>query len=301
MSRASGDASSAAVAGSPKACTTSGGRWRAGWGGAGVSMLFSHEGLEALTTRSDGNDGTRRGIRPRVGLSPPGPISGHPDFWSGIAVTVQFGHWDGGLGVCAWAGGGVPGVGAHALRVRTTEAVLKEGLENDGQSASLSKGQGSDDKVGRDRRFRDRDCTTCPTTYRWIHTVILVHLPKSKREGFQQGRGVVVGDVVMLCLDTEFREVEVFSPGTRPIGGEYAGVCARRLSIKLNGQRENGDEDVGVEKTLHFQGACEQRCLGKVLVFREGEEGAMEVAVGEEYCCVLARVGAKREDAGNGR
>ena len=173
----SDDTSLAAVAGSPWACTTLDRRWGMGWGGVGVSMLFCHEGLETITARSDGNDGTRRGIRPHDGPSPPGPISGHPGFQPRIAVTVQFGHREGGLGVGAWAGGGVPRVGTHALGVRTTEAVLKEYLENDGQGTSLSKGQGPDDKVGGDRRVRDWDCATCPATYRWIRTVILFCLP----------------------------------------------------------------------------------------------------------------------------
>ena len=124
----SGDTSSAAVAGSPGVCTTLGGRWRVGQGGAGVSMLFCHEGFETFTTRSDGNDGTRRGIRPRDGPSSPEPILGHPGFRPRIAITVQFRHQEGGLGVCAWAGSGVSGVGTHALGVCTAEAVLKEDL-----------------------------------------------------------------------------------------------------------------------------------------------------------------------------
>jgi len=56
---------------------------------------------------------------------------------------------------------------------------------------------------------------------------------------------VVIRDVVKLCLCSKFSEVEVLPSGTRPVRGENVGVCMHGLSIKLNGQREDGDEDVG--------------------------------------------------------
>jgi len=253
----SGDTSSAAVAGSPRACTTSGGRWRAGWGRAGVSMLFCHEGFETFTARSDGNNGMRRGVWLCDGPLSPGPILGHPGFWPGIAIIVQFSHREGGFGVRAGADDGVSRVGTHVLGVRTTEAVLKEDLENGGQGALLSKGQSSDDEVGWGRGLGDQDCATCPMTYGWICAVILVCLPETEWEGFQRRRGVVIRDVVELCLSLEFGKVKVLPLGTWPVRGEDTRVCTHRLSIKLNGQGEDIDEGVWVEKTLHPQGARE--------------------------------------------
>jgi len=124
----SGDTSSAAIAGSLGACTTLNRRQGTGWGGAGVCMLFCHERFEALTLRSDGNDGTRRGIWPHNGPLSLGPISGHPGFRPGVTVTVQFGHQEGGLRERAGAGGGVSRVGTHVLRVHSTKTVLEEDL-----------------------------------------------------------------------------------------------------------------------------------------------------------------------------
>jgi len=122
------DALSAAIVGSPGVCATSNWRRGVGRGRAGVSVLFCHEGLEPFTTRSNGNDRTRRGIWPCVGQSPPELILGHPGFQPGVAVTVQFGHREGGFGVGAWADDGVSQVGMHALRVRSTEAMLEKDL-----------------------------------------------------------------------------------------------------------------------------------------------------------------------------
>jgi len=52
---------------------------------------------------------------------------------------VQFGHQEGGLRICAWAGDGVARCGAHALRVGSTEAMLEEDLESGAHGAALSK------------------------------------------------------------------------------------------------------------------------------------------------------------------
>ena len=111
---------------------------------------------------------------------------------------------------------------------------------------------------------------------------------------------MVVRDVVMLCLGSKLRKVEVFPLGTRPVRGKDAGVCARWLSIKLNGQGEDSDKGVGVEEALHAQGASGQCCLWEVLLFHKGKEGAVEVTVGQEDRRVLARVWTKGEDTGNG-
>jgi len=108
-------ASMAAIVGSPKACTTSSWGGGAGGGGTRVSMLFCHECFKASTTTCDRNKGMGRGIWLCAGQSSSGPILGRLSFRLGVTVTVQFGHWDGGLGVCARAGYGVPRRGAHAL------------------------------------------------------------------------------------------------------------------------------------------------------------------------------------------
>ena len=68
---------------------------------------------------------------------------------------------------------------------------------------------------------------------------------------------MVVRDVMVLCLSSEFSKVEVLSLWTWPVRGEDTRVCVRWLSIKLNGQREDSDEGVGVKETLHPQGASE--------------------------------------------
>jgi len=115
VSHAMLSASWATVAGRRKACATSSRGGRTGRGKAWVGVLLCHECFEAGTPISDGNDGTRRGIRPRDGQSSLGPISGHLSFRLRVAVTVQFGHQDGGLGVCARADDGVARSGAHAL------------------------------------------------------------------------------------------------------------------------------------------------------------------------------------------
>jgi len=54
-----------------------------------------------------------------------------------------------------------------------------------------------------------------------------------------------------LRLSPEFRKVEIFSLWAWPIAGEDAWVCPRWLSIKLDGQGEDCDRDVGVEEAMH--------------------------------------------------
>jgi len=129
VSRALMSMSAAAVAGCRKASATS--NWGGGMGGGEtwVRMLFRHEGFETSTPVSDRNDGARRGIWPRNGQSPSGPVSGHLSFRLRVAITVEFSHREWGLRICAWADDGVPRCGAYALRVSTAEAVLKEDLE----------------------------------------------------------------------------------------------------------------------------------------------------------------------------
>jgi len=111
---------------------------------------------------------------------------------------------------------------------------------------------------------------------------------------------VVIRDVMVLGFGLEFRKVKVFPSGARPVGSENAGVCMRRLSIKLDGQGEDSDEGVGMEEALHAQGACEQGRLGKVFVLCKGKEGTVEVAVRQEDSGVSSQVWPKREDAGDG-
>jgi len=120
-------------------------------------MLFSHKCLETFTMRSDGNNRARRGIWLHVEPSPPEPVSGHPGFWPGIAVAVQFGHWKWDLGVGAWADDGIPRVGAYVLRVCSAEAMLEEDLEDSGHGASLTKGQSPKDEVGREGGLGNQD------------------------------------------------------------------------------------------------------------------------------------------------
>ena len=97
VSRTLVGASTAAVAGSPKACTTLGWGRRSGGSSAWVCMLFCHECLEAGTTISDRNKRTRCGIWPHNGQSSSELILGHLSFWLRVAVMVQFGHRDWGL------------------------------------------------------------------------------------------------------------------------------------------------------------------------------------------------------------
>jgi len=63
---------------------------------------------------------------------------------------------------------------------------------------SLSKGEGPKNEIRREGRIRNQDCATCPLTYGWIRTVLLVFLPESEWEGFKQERRLVLGEVDVL-------------------------------------------------------------------------------------------------------
>jgi len=76
--------------------------------------------------------------------------------------------------------------------------------------------------------------------------------------------------MVRLCFDLQFSKVEVLSTRAWPITGEDLGVGACGLSIKLNGQRVDGDGDIQMEEALHAKGPCKQGSLGEVFVFRQG-------------------------------
>jgi len=196
VSHATLSASWAAVAGRRKACATSSRRGGTGRGNVWVGVLLCHECLKAGTPISDGHDGTRCGIWPRDGRSPLGPISGHLSFRLRVAVTVQFGHQDGGLGVCAGAGGGVARCGAHTLGVSSTKTMLEKDLESSAHGATLSKRERPYDKVRRCRGVRNRDYAARPFTTGRIRTVILVCLPQSEGEGLQGGLWGGVRNVV---------------------------------------------------------------------------------------------------------
>jgi len=57
--------------------------------------------------------------------------------------------------------------------------------------------------------------------------------------------------MVRLCFGLQLSKIEVFPAGARPGAGEESGVGACGLSIKLDGQRVDGDGDVWVEEALH--------------------------------------------------
>ena len=63
----------------------------------------------------------------------------------------------------------------------------------------------------------------------------------------------------------------------------------------------DGDGDVRVEEALHPKRPCDQGGLGEIFVFREREEGAVEVPIRNEYGGVSTRMGPKREDPRDGR
>jgi len=104
---------------------------------------------------------------------------------------------------------------------------------------------------------------------------VLVSFPQSEGEGFQKGFWEGVGDVVGLRFNTQLGKIEVFAVRTWPIAGEYSGVGVCGLSIKLDGQRVDSDGDVWMEKTLHAKCSCKQGGLGEILVFCQGQEGAV--------------------------
>ena len=78
-----------------------------------------------------------------------------------------------------------------------------------------------------------------------------------------------------MCFCAEFRKVEVLPSGSRPVACEDTWVGACGLSIKLDGQRVDGDGYVGVEETLHVKRACKKGGLGEVFVFLQGKEGVI--------------------------
>jgi len=74
--------------------------------------------------------------------------------------------------------------------------VLKENLEGGAHGVTLSKGKGPNDKFRGERGLRDWDYAACPFATGQIHMVILVSLPQSEGEGFQEGFREGIRDVV---------------------------------------------------------------------------------------------------------
>jgi len=110
---------------------------------------------------------------------------------------------------------------------------------------------------------------------------------------------LVFRNVLVLRLSAEFSKIEIFPPRARPIGGEYTGVCPYLLSIKLDREGEDVDKNMWVEEAVHPYCGREECCLWEVLVFRQRQEGFVQVAIWQEDGGILARVGPKREDACN--
>jgi len=130
--------------------------------------------------------------------------------------------------------------------------------------------------------------------------VILVSFPQSEGEGFQEGLWEGIGDMVGLCFGLQLGEVEVLPMRAWPIAGEEAGVGARGLSIKLDGQGVDGDGNVWVEEALHPKRPCKQGGLGEIFVLRQGQEGAVEVPIWNKDEDVSSWVGSEGEDPRNG-
>jgi len=105
--------------------------------------------------------------------------------------------------------------------------------------------------------------------------------------------------MVRLCFSSQLGKVEVFSAGAQPVAGEDSGVGACGLSIKLDGQRVDGDGNVRMEEALHAKCPCKQGSLGEIFVLRQGQEGVVKVPIWNENENVLAWVGSKREDTCN--
>jgi len=143
----------------------------------GAVMHLSHEGFKTDPMISDGNDWKRRGIRLHNNRSPPGPILVSLGFQLGVTVRVQFDHWDGCLGVCAWAGGDIARGGLHPLGILSAETMLEEDLECCRHSAALSKSEGPQNKIRQDRGDGNQDYTACPFASGWIHIVLLFLCP----------------------------------------------------------------------------------------------------------------------------
>ena len=177
--------------------------------------------------------------------------------------------------------------------------MFEEDLEGGRHGTQLSEGQCPNDKVGQKGGDGNQDYATCPMTKGWIRTVLLVCLPELEREGLQWEGGLVLGDVVMLGLGMELSKVEVLTSRARPLRGKDMGVRLHWLSIKLDGEGENVDENMGVEEAVHPHHHGKQRRLWEVLVLCQGQEGFVKVAVRQEDGGVLARVGAQGKDAHN--
>jgi len=157
---------------------------RMGRGATGVVTEFVHEELETSSTTGGGNDGTWRGVWPRRVSSPPEPVSVSLCFRQGVAVTVQFGHREGGLRVRTWACGDVTRRWAHPQRVGPAETVKEEHLKDRRHSASLTQGQSPDNQIRGERRGGNRDYAARPFTTGQIRTVLLVLTPETEGEGF---------------------------------------------------------------------------------------------------------------------
>jgi len=167
VSHTSRDAIMAAVAGGPMGHTTL----------QGDVMGFLQEKLKAFTPIRSRNSWLQCGIWPHGRRLRPGSILGCHGVKPRVTITVQFSHRDRGLGVGARTGCDISGCRLHAERIFTTKAMGEENLESVRHGTVLTKGQSSDDKVGRERGLGDWDYTTCPTTSRWIRAVVLFFFP----------------------------------------------------------------------------------------------------------------------------
>jgi len=157
---------------------------------------------------------------------------------------------------------------------------------------SLAKGERADDKVRREGGVRDWDYATHPFAMRWVHTVVLLVLPQTKRQQLERGHREVFRGGSVLCFDAKLRKVEVFPLEARPVAQKDVRVRPCQLSIKLDRQREDCDRCGWVKQALHIECCCEPGCLRQVFVFGEGQEGTVEVVVGDEDRGVRTWVGA---------
>ena len=163
-----------------------------GWGagGVGASATSKHRGRGARggTTRvvmelhhqrlkvRRGSRSTlrRHGMWPHDLQAPSRRVSISHGFWLGVAVIIEFRHWQWGLGEGTWTSGDITHSGAEPRGVRTAETMLEEDLDGGRHGPTLPMGQGPENQVRRGRRLRDRDYATGPGTDRWIRTVTLL-------------------------------------------------------------------------------------------------------------------------------
>ena len=101
-------------------------------------------------------------------------------FRPGVAVVVEFRHWQRGLGEGTGTGSNVARSGAKPRGVRTAEAMLEEDLDGSRHGPSLPMGQGPENQVRGGGGVRDWDYATSPWTDRWIRTVALLLGPQSE-------------------------------------------------------------------------------------------------------------------------